>query len=946
MTDPALLINPILNIISTATMATDINLFDILVSPERNTTDRLKALADLRPFLESEEGVTKLANALREENSKEVKQAMLQLLCSIDIARISNHQAYIDALASIACLEPERELRRLATARLAAIAAHNPEVQEILSLTLSNDLDTEVQLHSIEGLRKAVPKTSETILALYGYIRVAPLACKQPLLELVTPLPHPDNARLLVYLLNPAEREHLRLEAVKRLTVIPSLPAEVMITITEALSNDISWKVQSALIELLRTRQQIEEPVFTGLFKALQRMPDQTELLVLVAERLTALAHLQPLFADLFRQTTSANLKMNLLSMLQNAEIPQLIISALQDHNPYVREAAIPLLAYRFAQWQDQLEPALAEAIRSEQLIALRRALADVLLQTGRKSAQTEAILISLALNETDHWLKIRLVSAICSVVVTDHNRNELLLLFCEAIDGPWYPQQLKNQVTERLKTFSYTDDPGFKRCMELLLEQAKDIYELERAWELLKTLKTDWEELAPVLLRLLLRHIGNYPQAPLSDWVQLLGKLADQQAEIRAALPWIIQLTGANWLLKNADKTEQTGAFLSAFKHALMTDSGAGSFLGMKALITDAWNNRTIKKAELIELYGMLLRMPKSTGLIQLVLGIMTQGKLVTPEIIDISLRYLLYGQDYGTLFEVAQYLEKLGFMDLSYRQKLTALFTQERYNEYMQYHVPDIQSKRSATTLNDWEYGGWTGAYNNWPIARLLFALEPGELPAQVLTAPLPELPGQNTLQYLVLEHLFRNGSGPWAKAIFKEVNTYSAFLSMLAALYQQLPAGHALGDRLMYTFWKKWNDYVSMLNKQPPAGELAVAAGTVYAGVLDKLKQLDPDFRGKQYPDVPKQMNKEALQQRWPFTTEMWEDFAYKHFPVNDPAQEAALALYQRAAKNMESGSWEEGYKMLQELLTVYPQTKFVKEKQEAIEKTIKMIDDNRR
>ena len=37
--------------------------------------------------------------------------------------------------------------------------------------------------------------------------------------------------------------------------------------------------------------------------------------------------------------------------MLQNSEIPQLIISALQDNNPYVREAAIPfwLIALRMA---------------------------------------------------------------------------------------------------------------------------------------------------------------------------------------------------------------------------------------------------------------------------------------------------------------------------------------------------------------------------------------------------------------------------------------------------------------------------------------------------------------------------------------------------------------------------------------------------------------------
>jgi len=924
-------------------MATDINLFDILVSPERSTADRLKALADFRPFLESEEGIAKLATATRDEASKEVKLAMLQMLCEIDSARTGNHQVYIDTMASIACLEPERELRRLATRVLADIAVHNSEVQEILALTLTNDLDTQVQLASLQGLHRAVPKTADTIQALYAYIPVAPLACKDPLLKLVAPLPLPDNAKLLLLFINPAEREQLRLAAVQELANITQLPVEVLAGLTAALATDSSWQVQGAIINLLRSRKHIDEQVFTYLFKALQQMPDQPELLALVADRLTSLAHLQPLFANLFNETTSANLKINLLSLLQNSEMPQLIISALQDNNPYVREAAIPLLAYRFAQWQQQLEPVLTTAIRNEPLIALRRALADVLLQTGRKSAHTEAILTSLALSETDHGLKARLAAAVCQIVITDSNRHELLQLFCEVMEGPWYPEALKEQVIERLKTFSYTDDAGFKRCMALLLEQAKDIYELERTYELLKTLKTDWEELAPVLLNLLYRHIGSYPQAPLADWVQLLGKMADHQAGIRAALPWMIQLTGANWLLKNADKAEQTGAFLTAFKQALMNDNGMASFMGMQKLINDAWKNRTIKKAELIELYGMLLRMPKNTGLVQLVLGIMQEGKLVTPELIDISLRYILYGQDSGTRYEVGKYLEKLGFMDLSYRHKLTELFTQERYNEYMQYHAPDIQSKRSATTLNDWEYAGWACNYGNWPIAKLVFALEPGDLLTNVFKTPEPALPPQNTLQYLVLEHLFRNGTGTWAKAIFKDQQQYGSFLLMLANLYRQLPAGNALGDRLVVTFWKKWNDYLYLLNKQPVTPELSEAISIMYAGVLSKLKELDPDFKGKQYPTVPKEMNKEALQQRWPFSTEMWDEFAYKHFPVNDAAQEAAIALYQRAAKNLEAGKWQEGNIQLKELLSLYPQTKFVKEKQEAIEKTIKMIED---
>ncbi len=141
------------------------------------------------------------------------------MLCDIDSARICNHQVYIDTMASIACLEPERELRRLATSVPAAIAAHNSEVQEILSLTLTNDLTRRYSWPAFMGCTQAVPKTADTIQALYAYIPVAPLACKESLLKLVTPLPLPDNAKLLLLFIHPAEREQLRLAAVQELSI-------------------------------------------------------------------------------------------------------------------------------------------------------------------------------------------------------------------------------------------------------------------------------------------------------------------------------------------------------------------------------------------------------------------------------------------------------------------------------------------------------------------------------------------------------------------------------------------------------------------------------------------------------------------------------------------------------------------------------------------------------
>jgi hypothetical protein len=924
-------------------MAEEPALFDILLSTERSTAERLEALQHLRPFLETGAAVTKLVEAISTEESAEVKSAMLALLCDVDITRITERDNYIQALAVIGCLEPERSLRYTALERLAVLAAHLPGIQEILADTLVNDLDTEIQLICITGLRNCVEKTADTITKISVYIPVAPVPCRAPLLALVQQLPAAHAEQLSLLFLDPLEQEPIRLSAIRFLAGMPLLSTPVLAELTRRLPGETSLYVRDAIIQLVSRMKQVDPALFTAMFAALQRMPDQPELLALVTGRLVAHPHLQEAFDQLFAQTTSAGLKIRLLTLLQQHDLPHLIISGLQDKNPYVREAVLPLLINQFPQRQEQLEPALAKAIQTEPLTGLRSALINVILQTGRKSPETEATLVALAVAETDHHLKIQLATAVCEVTITEQNRQPLLHLFAGIMEGAWYPASLKQQVINRLQTFAYSDDADLKKSMGLLLEQAKDIYELDRIYRLLKTLETDFSQLAPSLLRALYRHIAWYPQQPLDEWVQLLGKLADQHAEIRAELPHLVSLTKANWLLKGADKADQTGAFLPAFQQTMLKRNGSQTFMEAERLLADAWNNRTIKKNEVIELFKMLLRTPKSSGILQQLLQIMQQGKLVTPELVTLSLDYILVSQDKDGVYQVRKYLEQTGFIDLEYRQRLVSIFTQAHYQRYMQYNLPEINSKKRYTTLNEWEYSGWVGAYNQWPVAALIFAIEPGDL----ITRLFSELPDNSidpaaTLQYLVLEHLFRNAGGPWAKHLYKDAGHFEQFLTQLYNGYRQLPPGNPLGDRMLFVFWKKWNDYVQLLNGLPVQVSLADAAAHVYVSICQLVKQLEPAFNGKQFPNVLKAMNTAIVQQNWPWDAAMWDTFEYKYFPKKDPDQESAIQLFQRAATALRADQLEEGYRLLKELLQYYPHTRQVKEQLSGINNAIQQLD----
>jgi hypothetical protein len=220
---------------------------------------------------------------------------------------------------------------------------------------------------------------------------------------------------------------------------------------------------------------------------------------------------------------------------------------------------------------------------------------------------------------------------------------------------------------------------------------------------------------------------------------------------------------------------------------------------------------------------------------------------------------------------------------------------------------------------------------------LADLVFAIEPGDIIFKLFsTVPSPEDAPEATLQYLVLEHLFRKSSDLWAKQVYSAANI-GKFLEALFRLYSQLADGNALKDRILFVFYKKWDSFVG--NTQVPP-EMAKAAAEIYGGVCRKVKELTPD--AKQFPNMLKGMDKETLRQYWPFSEEMWAAFEYKYFPKTDADQGAAEKLYQQAAMALQAGDTSGGGGLLRELLRVYSHTKLVKEQQGNIDNVLRKLE----
>lgn len=817
-------------------------LFDLLLSPERSTAERLQSLNSLRPFLENEQAVNRLADAAREEASVELRAAMLRLLCDVDITRISRRDALIESLGYFVAMEPERGLRRIAVEHIATIGMHDERIQQLLAETMQYDLDPLVQQVCINGLCRCVQKTPATIGSIQQYLPQAPAECYPALLVLVEQLPQNDVLQLMPYFLDARNAMAVRMDAIHILSAFPGLSTAIVGLLLQQLQREPQVQVRTAIVNLLSGLRELDITAFRLMLDALQQSPDQPELLQLAAGRLTAHPEWEQELSVLFEQTSSASLKIQLLHLLQHSGGAALWVMALQDVHVSVRATAVSALTAVFPRYPDILEPALTEAIHKEKLVALRKQMLAVLLQTGRKSAETEQFLLSWAVQETDPSLKMYLVQPLLQLPVTGSNRKALLPLYQQVLEAVYFPAALKQQVAHRVQAFAYLDEPGLKQCLLTLLQNATDIAEIQTLYQRIKTLEPDAQQLAPVLLDVLYKHIAWYPQSPLDEWVQLLGKLATADAALRSQFPHLISITGATWLLTEADKADQTGAFLPAFRQTLLRKNGT-QHIEASRLLREAWENRTLKKAEVIELYKMLLSVPKTDGLLQQLVDIMQTGKLVTSELVQLSLDYLCIATDAEGAYAVRKYLERTAQEEAAYHSRLLQLFTQENYLAYYRLHAPGLHNKRKFTNKNEWEYAGWYGAYNRWPIAELYFAREADEVAFLLLAqAPPPDLDPTLTLQYLMLEQLWRDDRCTWCRHINSSAANLEKLLDALLRCYFQLDREHALADRAMLLFWKKWPEYNRLLNGNTAPAHLAEAAERIYLDVAKLQAALD--------------------------------------------------------------------------------------------------------
>ncbi len=802
-----------------------------VITPERTTAERLKSLAELHDFLRDEAAVHELCKAARVEESVDVRRAMLAAITQCDVTRLKDRAPFLDTLATFAAMDPEPDLRAHALGWIGEYSAHDPSVEALLVESLLNDLDPRVLTAALHGLKRCTRKSRPTIEKLAAAGRTLPKELRPAWLEVVGQIEKNDQQTVLVGLLHPWEPS--RGDVLDRFAAFPTLAPAAVKAIVEYLRQEPSRALQAKAVGVLTGAAQTDPALFTIVLDVLSEVPDHGELLAAFKDRLASYPDLVEKLKALFGKTGSTSLKCGLFDLLGDAIGPDIAAAALKDPSPWVRYRAIDRCTALLPRHAELMLKALREAVAQEGVVELRERMMRAFMTAGKKDKATEAFLVEQAAREGDPALEHAIVAAVLDVPIDDSNRAALLRVYQRVLVEPHFDPNLRANVFHRLKAFAYRDEPELVACYRAMMERSTSIEEVDDLHEQLRKLEPDLAGLMPLLLKLFQRWAHHYARDPLHQWVKDFRDQAPHVPAAKAAIPWVVKLTGATWAMDAADASAQKANFLGAMREAL---SGSGGYRASQNLLEDGWKNRTLKKSDLIALFKLLLHMPGQDGLKQSVMKIMGEGKVVNAEIVDLCLDELEQKSDY----EIYKFLSEHGPLDPTFKERLMARVSPAGYAEFCRVSEGAHDITEIKAGWNHWEYQGWRTMYREWKVGEVFMDQWWFDEFERILSSPAEKGYAPKTLQYWLLENLWRFSNKDWSRFCKLDPSEHAKVLRGAGRLMRA--ATGELRDRAIAIFKAYWRFFRE--RKGEPDADLRGMADEVSA----ELARLNQQFGGK--------------------------------------------------------------------------------------------------
>ncbi len=891
----------------------------LLLSTERTSAERIAALRDLKDSLAEESIVRALCDAARAESSVDVRRALLTAILDIDVTRLADRKPYLDLLLHVCAGEPEHDLRLAATRALATLSPDSPELEEVLAATLQNERSDAIHEAALVGLLRRPDKSPRTLELLVSYARVSPPGVRSLVLQLFRQMQRAACEAGLVALLSPWEVPPLRAALLSALEELPSLSPPAGKALLEYLRLEPRRELRARAARLLGALRDGGPELARAVLAVLAQAPDGAELLDGLSHKLDSMPELLSELGAMLARPGPVELKLKAIALLEKGAAHAHVAAALADANPWVRSAAISASARMLARHPEELGPKLLAAAQGEPLTELRGRIAEALRDGGRLTPESQRALLEWTQREQSPRVAQVLAAALPAVAITDETREPLLRAYLRVLRDPFAGEEAQKAAGDRLRSFAYRDEPALVECLRELLLRASTRDEVEEWDTQLRKLAPDAKDRSGLIRTLLLRFLGDYPAAPTATWARDLHGLAPQEAAVRAEIPLLVALTGESWMLSAADVAEKKSALLPVVRELL----GKGKPGEATRLIDEAWNQRTLRKSDLVALLKRLLvDAPGEYGALQTVVQILGKAKLATPEVQDLCLAFLRERPRSIMASTVADFLREVAKSELGYGERVVASFNPEAYAEFCRTGEDPYDVKQVPKTFNDWEYQGWRLPYQGWPLGELFFDLgRRNELHA-ILSAPPADVPAVQSVQYLVLKYLWQK-----VEETPEELRALGALAHAAAAKAQE-----PLRDRAFFLIWKRWKGYLKSLQGAAPPGDLSELATETYLYLI-KVRQGFGIETKEKVPEPLAEMDLPSLEKHW---TAAAPTFAELREKTLGPALEAhAKELLQLATSFANKGKKPEALGLLERLLGPYLKTKLVQGKKAEIE-----------
>lgn len=731
-------------------------MISVLLDAARDEGARLESIAMLRNELEDERVMAQIFEIAADDPSVKVRSALLSLIVELPITKISDKMAYTDVLYHFAVIENETDLRHLATRRLGELATDDQDLELLISEILINESDIEIRSCCMAALGKMRCQHPFLIHNLKKYAEHVDPECVDDFFSILSKLGNDDLASILFSLYSPFNSQGTKEKVISVFYTQSTIPAQSYKKLVAVLIRETNERLIAQLIQVFMTKAIKDTEIISYILDELGTNRYSAGLVKLTADLVASNPEAAEGLIKIFERAASAQLKLRILSIFEDANILDILISGALDRSPAIRSRAIAALTNKFDQAPEKITTILIDLLDRNAPYLIVRQVIDCLSMVQMFSPENERSFLTYFQSVNNPILLEQLAPLLAKIPVGDHNADTLLGVYLKMLDHSLYSQDLKHLILDQLINFNTADQVAIKACLEKLMCHETDIEELALIYDKYMDFRDNSAIEISMLLKLFLKFTHHHPHHLTQRWISEFRQLINANDEVKKISDYLIWLTRDKSLILKKGTDSVESSIIGAIKEALKNNRHDTA----KSILDDAYENRSISKNEITHLFKWILEGHVARqSLLWPIVNLLTEAKLFPAPVTDAAIRYLEEFPDQfpdnDTCGAMMKLLVDAGEKDAEIKRSVAARLNQQSYEKFI-----DRKQFVRYGFYHDQDYRGfWWGTYTRWPFFDLFEGNENKlEFCLQILNTPVkPNIHEHLRIHYFCLMQLY---------------------------------------------------------------------------------------------------------------------------------------------------------------------------------------------